>query len=85
MKRQIDIKVKSNYTDKYKNGYPLIYRSSIQNIDKEEKEGTILNLLDEKGEFIARGYYGVQNKGVGWLFTRKKDEEIGRASCRERV
>lgn len=76
MKRQVDIKLKSNFIDKYKKGYPLLYRASIVNTDKLEEEGTILNLVDERGDFIARGYYGLQNKGLGWILTRKKDENI---------
>lgn len=76
MKKQVNFKVKSKFTDKYKSGYPLIYKSTIVNMDKKQMEGSIVNLVDEKGKFIARGYYGIQNKGVGWVLTRKENENI---------
>lgn len=74
MKKQVDLRVKSNFINKYKNGYPLIFRGAILNIDNLEREGTVVNLVDEKNNFIARGYYGKQNKGYGWVLTQKEDE-----------
>ncbi|MCR1899813.1 class I SAM-dependent rRNA methyltransferase [Irregularibacter muris] len=76
MKNQVSFKVKSKFINKYKNGYPLIDKSAILNIDTKMREGSIINLVDEKGQFIARGYYGKQNKGIGWVLTRKKQEDI---------
>lgn len=76
MKKQINLKLKSNYVNKYKNGYPLIQKSAIMDINELEREGTIINLVDEKNKFIARGYYGVQNKGYGWVLTLKENENI---------
>lgn len=76
MKKQANLKVNPKFKEKYKKGYPLILRTAILNIDSLKDEGTIVNLVDEKGEFIARGYYGKQNKGYGWVLTRKEDEYI---------
>lgn len=76
MKKQINLKLKSNFVNKYKNGYPLIQKSAIMDIDELEREGTIINLIDEKSKFIAKGYYGVQNKGYGWVLTQKENEDI---------
>lgn len=76
MRKQINLKLKLKSIDQYKNGYPLIYKSAIFNLGEDVYEGAIVNLLDEKSEFIGRGYYGVQNKGIGWVLTRKKDEDI---------
>ena len=36
----------------------------------------IINLLDNRGKFIAKGYAGVQNKGNGWILSYNKTEEI---------
>jgi 23S rRNA (cytosine1962-C5)-methyltransferase len=76
VKKQINLKLKSNFVNKYKNGYPLIQKSAIMDIDELEREGTIINLIDEKSKFIAKGYYGVQNKGYGWVLTQKENEDI---------
>jgi len=76
VKRGIDLKINIKLKQKYKNGYPLISKDAILNTKQLKDEGTILNLVDEKGEFIARGYYGNQNKGLGWVLTSKEDEYI---------
>lgn len=76
MRKEINLKVKEKFINKYKKGYPLIYINSIEYIDKKLQEGSIINLVDERGKFVARGYYGIQNKGVGWVLTRKENESI---------
>lgn len=77
MKKQIDLKINNKFANKYINGYPLITKSSIMNIKELEKEGIIVNLVNEKdNKFVARGYYGIQNKGYGWILTQKENEEI---------
>lgn len=37
-----------------------------------EDEGSIIALVDEKGQFVAKALVGQQHKGVGWVFTRVK-------------
>lgn len=76
MYKEIDLIVKPRYIDEYKDGYPLITKESITSWDKVSKEGTIINLLDNKRKFIAKGYYGKQNKGFGWVLSNKKEEKI---------
>lgn len=43
------------------------------------KEGDLVDIVSESGEFLARGYYGLQNKGVGWTLTRNKYEQVDQA------
>lgn len=76
MKKQVNLKIKTKFINKYKSEYPLITKSSIMNINELEQEGIIVNLVDEKNKFIARGYYGIQNKGYGWVLTQKENEDI---------
>ncbi|WBW98599.1 class I SAM-dependent rRNA methyltransferase [Oceanirhabdus sp. W0125-5] len=76
MKKEITVKVKSRFVDKFKSGYPLIFKEAIINIDVFEKEGDIVKLVDERNKFIGRGYYGKQNKGYGWILSRKENIKI---------
>lgn len=76
MKKEITLKVKSKFVDKFKSGYPLIFKEAIINIDVLDKEGDIVKLTDERNKFIARGYYGKQNKGYGWILSRKENVKI---------
>ena len=70
------IKVKSKYEKTYKAGYPLILKEAIHNLDGLTNEGMLLQLIDEKNQFIGTGYYGRQNKGYGWILTQIENEKI---------
>ncbi|MDZ5252177.1 class I SAM-dependent rRNA methyltransferase [Clostridium sp. LIBA-8841] len=76
MKKEITIKVKSRYVDKFKSGYPLIFKEAIINFDAFNKEGELVKLVDEKNRFVARGYHGKQNKGYGWILSTKENTKI---------
>lgn len=70
------VKVKPKFVKSYQAGYPLILKEAIHNMDHLTKEGMIVQLVDEKGQFIGKGYYGKQNKGYGWILTQDKNEKI---------
>ena len=72
--KETNIRIKQKYIQKIKNGYPLIEKASI--IDKDNlREGMIINLIDNE-QFIAKGYFGKQNKGNGWILSYNKNEKI---------
>lgn len=77
MTNTISLFVKSQYTQQYKDGYPLISSETIENLENIE-EGTIVNLLDSKKKFISKGYFGKQNKGFGWVLSNQKDEKFNK-------
>ena len=68
--------IKDKFVHKYEKGYPLIAKESILNSDVLQKEGSIIKLVDERNHFIAKGYFGKQNKGFGWILTRNEKESI---------
>ncbi|MEK3936832.1 class I SAM-dependent rRNA methyltransferase [Sporosarcina sp. FSL W7-1349] len=76
MAKTIDVQVNAKHSAELKKGYPLILKDAVLNPDVLVKEGSLLRLLDKDRRFIAKGYYGVQNKGIGWVLTRKEEEEI---------
>ncbi|MGG2018228.1 class I SAM-dependent rRNA methyltransferase [Bacillus sp. S10(2024)] len=76
MKTEVILKVKTKYTNELKSGYPLISKEAIINLHDVNVEGTIVKLVDDKNKFIGTGYYGKQNKGYGWILTRKEQEQI---------
>ena len=76
MNKEINLIIKPEFVDKYKNGYPLISQEAISDFSKVGDEGVILNLIDSKNSFIVKGYYGKQNKGFGWILSSSKDEKI---------
>ena len=76
MNKVINIIVKPAYVKAYQNGYPLISKESIVDWSRVSDEGTIVNLLDDRKKFIAKGYYGKQNKGYGWVLASNKEVNI---------
>ncbi|WP_342429723.1 class I SAM-dependent rRNA methyltransferase [Neobacillus sp. FSL H8-0543] len=74
MKKEVSLKVKSKFANKYKSGYPLISKESISNPNELSEEGSIIKLVDEQLRFIAKGYYGKQNKGLGWVLGKDERE-----------
>ena len=76
IQEELHVEIKSDFIQKYKDNYPLISKDSLTQLDKLGEEGAILILEDSKKKFIAKGYYGIQNKGYGWVLTCSKDEAI---------
>ena len=76
MTKTIDLQLNAQSIAAIKKGYPLIMKDAILNPEILREEGSILRLIDRNRQFVAKGYYGVQNKGVGWVLTRKAEEKI---------
>lgn len=76
MKREVTLKIKSKFVGEFKSGYPLIAKEAIINLNDLVEEGAMVQLVDERNQFIGKGYYGKQNKGYGWVLTRKENEQI---------
>jgi len=74
--KKITLTVKADYIASYKSGYPLLSKESIAKWEKGEQEGDIVTLVDNKNRFIAKAYYGIQNKGYGWILSLDENEQI---------
>src|SRR5690625_1491126 len=85
MTKIINVTVHPKYVTKYRNGYPLIHQDALANEEALQAEGSILHLLDKQGKFIAKGYYGKQNKGLGWILTNNREEKIEFTFFKEKI
>jgi len=74
--KPIELKVKASYINQYQKHFPLINKDTIINSEDIQKEGSIIHLVEPNGKFIAKGYYGKQNKGLGWILSYKQQEKI---------
>lgn len=61
---------------RYRNGYPLVTKEVIASGIQGTREGDLIQLVDESHRFIAKAYYGEQNKGIGWVLTNKQETNI---------
>ncbi|WP_113930314.1 class I SAM-dependent rRNA methyltransferase [Bacillus sp. P14.5] len=76
MMKEIILTVNPKFKDKFKKGFPLISGDALASQAGLEEEGSIIKLVDRRKQFIARGYYGKQNKGLGWVLSLKEQERI---------
>ncbi|OPL08226.1 MAG: 50S rRNA methyltransferase [delta proteobacterium ML8_F1] len=70
----MEISVNRAYDKKYEEGFPLLIKEWL--VEFPMMEGEIFHLFSSKGQFIAKGYLGQQNKGLGWVLTPKESEPI---------
>ncbi|MGJ9459559.1 class I SAM-dependent rRNA methyltransferase [Oceanobacillus sp. CF4.6] len=76
MTQIIELKVKADFIGHYKNKYPLINKDAVVNNESLSLEGTLVHLVDDNGTFLGKGYYGKQNKGIGWVLSFNEGEKI---------
>jgi 23S rRNA (cytosine1962-C5)-methyltransferase len=79
------LKVKSKYVNMFKSGYPLIFKDAILNLNDVKEEGSIVRLVDERNQFLAKGYYGKQNKGYGWILSRIEQEQFNQPFFKQKL
>ncbi|WP_324656614.1 class I SAM-dependent rRNA methyltransferase [Bacillus cereus] len=85
MRLEVTVKIKPKFIKEIKSGYPLILKDAIQNLNDVREEGTIIKVVDEKNNFVGKGYYGKQNKGYGWILTRKESEQINQSFFESKI
>lgn len=79
MRKEVQVIAKEAFIKKVNKGYPLIEKDALVDGHKLQEEGVIINLVTPRNQFLAKGYYGKQNKGYGWILTKKKSEQIDAA------
>lgn len=79
MRQLVEVQVQSEAIKQMTNGNPLILKDAITLPAGDIEEGSLLRLVDKSGGYIGTGYYGAQNKGIGWILTRKEREQINEA------
>ncbi|MGG0133602.1 MULTISPECIES: class I SAM-dependent rRNA methyltransferase [Bacillus cereus group] len=85
MRSEVTVKIKPKFIKEIKSGYPLILKDAIQNLNDVQEEGTIIKVVDEKNHFVGKGYYGKQNKGYGWILTRKESEQMNQSFFESKI
>jgi 23S rRNA (cytosine1962-C5)-methyltransferase len=79
MNQDVVLQVKEKFVPQYRKGYPLLFKEALVDVEALEEEGQLVTLVDPKGGFICKGYYGKQNKGYGWVLTSQQTEPIDQA------
>ncbi len=86
MNNEVILKIKAKFVKRYTNGYPLILKEAIVNPGDLKEEGMIVKLVDEqRSAFLAKGYYGKQNKGLGWVVSRSERERFDQSFFTKKI
>lgn len=64
------VRIKNSWKEHYLKGNPLLVLESLPKANFEE--GDLIDLIDEDDNYIAKAYYGKQNKGCGWILSDKE-------------
>ena len=72
----VTLQVDSRLAALYKRGFPIVEQEIVEQVEEPLLEGDFLTIEDESGAFVAKGYYGQQNKGRGWILSTKKQEVV---------
>ncbi|GEL08069.1 class I SAM-dependent rRNA methyltransferase [Salisediminibacterium halotolerans] len=73
------VRVKEDHAKDLANGRMLLLQDEVTNPEDLGEEGDILRVVSESGTYVGKGYYGRQNKGIGWLLTRQADTDINQS------
>ncbi len=63
------VQVKKKSKQSIEKGYPLIQKEDLAHPQKETTQW--VELVDPQNQFIAKGYLGKQNKGIGWVLSQQ--------------
>lgn len=86
MPREIyPVVVKATAIEQIKNGQPLLYKELFQKSNHLKEAGALLRLTTEDKEYLATGYFGKQEKGLGWLLSTDEIQEIDDVFFKEKI
>ncbi|PKR77581.1 RlmI/RlmK family 23S rRNA methyltransferase [Halalkalibacillus sediminis] len=81
----VELILNTKFIRQYQNKFPLIRKEAILNPEVLSEEGEIIHLVDANHQFVAKGYYGEQNKGLGWVLTYNESEKIDTSFFKNRI
>jgi len=77
--------VKTTALEQIKDGQPLLYKELFQKTNHLKEAGALLRLTTEDKEYLATGYFGKQEKGIGWLLTTDELQDIDETFFKEKI
>lgn len=77
--------IKRKFEEKFEAGYPLIFNEALESLSAKVKDGSIMHLCQTNRKYLATAYYGPQNKGLGWVLSNNRNEEINTAFFAKKI
>lgn len=73
--KRIKVQIAKNTVDRYASKKQVLVRKQDVTTDITFPEGTIMELRSGH-RYVGTAYYGLQNKGIGWMLSFNEDEAI---------
>lgn len=82
----MDLTIKNIFVERIRQGHRLVSEEDVMERFRVRhlSEGDQVNLLDNRGKWVARMLVGRQNKGLGWIFTLDSQEAWSDTLIRDR-
>ncbi|HJV44612.1 MAG TPA: class I SAM-dependent rRNA methyltransferase [Bacillota bacterium] len=77
--------LKSNRKKRTEQGHPWVFQSEVESIEGDYQPGDIVELVNHKGKFLAKGYINPQSQIVVRVLSYDQDEEINLEYFKRRV
>ncbi len=81
----VQLKVKEGRDWSVRRGHPWLFSGGLHNPPRDLEPGTLVDLVDSSGKFLARGYYNPRTDIAVRVLTRTENEAIDEAFFRRRV
>lgn len=85
MKPSGALKLKRGREKPVRNRHPWIFSGAIARVEGQPRNGDVVDVLDEGGVFLARGYYNRRSQIAARLVTWQPDEEVDAEFFRRRL
>ncbi|WP_173297835.1 class I SAM-dependent rRNA methyltransferase [Thermanaeromonas sp. C210] len=79
------VRLKRNEEMRVKDGHPWVYRTEIEEIYGSFEPGDIVEVEDNRGRFLGRGYINPVSMITVRLLTYQRDEEVDESFWRRRL
>ena len=79
------VRLKTGEDQALRAGRPWVYRSEIARLEGTPTTGDIVEVLDERGSFVARGFYHERSVLAIRVLTRRRDEVVDAAFFARRI
>ncbi|HEY5935445.1 MAG TPA: class I SAM-dependent rRNA methyltransferase [Kofleriaceae bacterium] len=85
--RKNTVRLPGDVAHRIRTGHPWVYREAFAALGRaiSPEPGTVIDVVDEEGEFVGRGLYDADSTIALRVFTRRPDQSIDAALVATRV
>lgn len=80
-----EVKLARNRKHRVLGGHPWVYRTEVEDITGDYRPGDIVEVVDTRGKFLARGYINPASQILVRILTRDPGEKINREFFARRI